>query len=391
MTKDKNTCLVCRSSELLPLIDFGNCHSSSQSYYVQPKFLEKENRLSISICLKCEHIQNTHYELLNEIYESNYFSSSSFSKTLINHLSMTYSKVSKFIFPGKDDIIEIGPGDGQFLQFFTKDNFNCSCYEPSDAYEYIQDSKFLKKHKRYFEFEKDKSKCSLFIMRHVLEHLENPLHALKSIEAKYLFIEVPNADYLIKKNLYSDFYYDHVSYFTRNSLRKLLALSGYKLIEDDVSGLDEFIGVIAKKINNSNLIINTPLNIDKYQLESFSKGFYSYRMLINGHIDSFINEGKRIVAWGAGARGITLLERIDLDDKKISYIVDADRRKVGKYLVNFSQEIKDPNYLLKLPPDVIIITSLTFIDEILNHIKSLLNEVEIVTLYPYKKFRLYSP
>jgi len=377
---------VCYSREI---IDFGSVNKTSQSYFDSPHIGLEQGQLTISICSNCGHIQNVGYKKSSESqYNEQYLSSSSYSNISKDHYNTTVEKlIRKCSLSTNSKVVEIGCGDGCFLSLLADQHIDCYGYEPSGVFDFIADNSYMTVYKSFYDNEIDSNQYDLFILRHVLEHLDNPLEILKDIESKYLFFEVPSVEYLIENKMYSDFYYDHISYFTKSSVIHFLNKINYEFVDMSISLLAEFRGVLAKKktsnTNNNKLLPNV---LSSKFLYNFSQSFVSFKKRLRAIIQDYNANGKSIAIWGAGARGITTLMHLNIPRDTIDYIIDSDKRKIGKYIPSFSTEIKSPGTLYRKPTDVLIITSATYGKEIIatikKHIKVDSEFPDIITLYP---------
>ena len=94
----------------------------------------------------------------------------------------------------------------------------------------------LKFEKRYFT-EKDTSlNFDILICSHVIEHISNPKSLLKTIRhslsnsrKSMIFFETPSVEWILKNNVIWDFFYEHCSYFSKNSLINLFLSEGFKI------------------------------------------------------------------------------------------------------------------------------------------------------------------
>jgi hypothetical protein len=218
-----------------------------------------------------------------------------------------------------------------------------------------------------------------------MNHPENLLKVLRRIFSHNpvlpFFFAVPNALEAFKEGDYTDIIYEHVSYFTANSLFYLFSHCGF-----DVSEVEE----TEKELYDSIYITATPKMKPTSKCASASKAPQSD---IKDHILTFssksknaverrktaitklLNQGKRIAIWGAGARGVTFLNIIN--DPRIEFAVDINPRKNGKYIPGTGQKIVAPEFLLDYRPDFIILANPAYGKEI----KRLMDSLGIVTRY----------
>ena len=186
--------------------------------------------------------------------------------------------------------------------------------------------------------------------------------------------------------MFADFYYDHVSYFNFNSLKFLLELCGYKILCESISTVREFIALIAQKGNatfHDNRKITPKL---EGKAKEFSENWITFRKSILDLLNSFRAKGKTVSVWGSGSRGVSLMANLHLNQKIVDKVVDSDKYKWGKYVPGTPFSVISPSQLAAEMTDVIIISSLTYSEEILNHISEIAHESgkkpDVVTLYP---------
>jgi ABC-type Fe3+-hydroxamate transport system substrate-binding protein len=96
-------------------------------------------------------------------------------------------------------------------------------------------------------------------------------------------------------------------------------------------------------------------------------------------LEQLKDKGKRVVAWGAGAKATTFLNIVDPAGSVILHVVDINPRKTGRFVPGSGQEIVEPNSLRELHPDVIILMNEIYRDEIASDIAGLGLNPEFLT------------
>jgi len=169
-----------------------------------------------------------------------------------------------------------------------------------------------------------------------LEHLPDPKKYLRSMR-KYLtkhavgIIEVPNFDIMIEGGVFSDFSTEHLCYFTKSTLKKVLELSGY-----DVTKIEPIW---------HNHILSATVSLSKtIDWKKFDTKLFLIKKEIHTILDD-INSGG-IVVWGAGHQSLATISQLGLIER-VDYIVDSSDRKIGKYAPGSGIKINDPDVLLK--------------------------------------------
>ena len=88
-------------------------------------------------------------------------------------------------------------------------------------------------------------------------------------------------------------------------------------------------------------------------------------------------QGKRVVAWGAGSKGVTFLNILQAQEL-VPYIVDINPRKLGMYIVGTGQEIVAPEFLRDFGPDIVILMNPLYQTEIAQMLEELGVTAEIL-------------
>ena len=272
-------------------------------------------------------------------------------------------------------ICEIGCGKGEFLsEINLNKNFKCYGYDPSLPNEY--ESGYFHVIKDYFDPKQNKIKYDIIIIRHVLEHLLNAKEFVKDvIENQFklgnkeimFFIEVPNLSPTIKNLRFNDFVYEHVSYFDKITLNTFSNNLGLKVLS------------LKKVLKEENIQLIATIKYDDFlDLEDITKSKQKY---FNRIENFFRKNNSNICFWGAGGRGVTLMNSINnyLDPNNI-YVTDSDKNKHNRYLPICGYEIQPPEQINFENVSKIIITTELGKSGILKEIKELKLKIDIYIL-----------
>ena len=266
------------------------CFSSKQK-----KFFDNDRynlRCKICLCLNCglvfskmqmdEKSLNYFYEnYYRKIYEPNY-NLNEYKEKLIN-FNFIYSKnpnfekysnslFFEFINSNNldyDSVFEIGTGMGVNLLYFKQINKKVSGLEPDkNCANILKD--FIPDIKHGFLKNIDKS-SDLVILKHVLEHLSDPINSLKIISKfsnKYLFIEVPGSIKYLQSVQNA-----HNLFFTPNTLNNLIINNGFKLLSLQICKENDFIFALYEKLRTAQFNYSFKKEVSK------SKQMFQFMML----------------------------------------------------------------------------------------------------------------
>lgn len=254
----------------------------------------------------------------------------------------------KYSFKGKK-LLDIGGGTNPFLSYVK------------GAKRWVADFKInknLKKHKISF-IEGDflnnniSENFDYIFLFHTLEHLEKTNLYLKKIHKILnnngkLIIEVPNAEFDLKKNPYYIFFHMHITVYYEKTLVNLLKMNGFK--KDIIFNKKDVLFFSFKKEYSSYFSFQ-----NKYFLQSkkIIKRYSDNMQKINNF---FVLKGIKIIGiFGAGGSTNLLVSNSDYLKKHIKYILDNDNKKENLYLFNNKVGISKPSNDILLKIDTIII------------------------------------
>jgi 2-polyprenyl-3-methyl-5-hydroxy-6-metoxy-1,4-benzoquinol methylase len=379
MSIDKNDrCPICESPDTfvffdLPSVPVNVCIQwpTRQQALACPK-----GDVKLAFCRACGFIWNTTFDSKRLDYSQNYENSLFYSKvfqdytnTLAQHLIGRYGIRNK-------TVVDIGCGKGDFLFLLCELGNNRgigfdTSYEDAGA-----DRPAAERITIIRDFYSDKyaqHKGDLICSRYVFEHVEQPKGFLdmlrRAIDGNHeaiVYFEVPNVSLILRDLSVWDIIYEHCSYFGACSLECAFASSGFKVLDLYESYQGQFLGIEA-----------SPATVQGSTTGHAERGLEEMNREVAGFVDQMAKqmeswkrnvthleaEHKRVVLWGAGAKGVSFLNMLKIKDQ-IPYAVDINPRKWGKFIAGTGQKIVSPQFLKGYNPDVIILANKIYEDEV---------------------------
>lgn len=223
-------------------------------------------------------------------------------------------------------------------------------------------------------FENEVKTIDFVFSYHELEHVNSPkclLNILKETvgtdsNAIFYFL-IPNISKTFNDGDFTNIIYEHPSYFTAPSIFYLFTSCGYNVIdivEEADNAYSASISVIASLSKKTKTTINPKFNT-QYIETSVSVFGIKTKLIIEKMMDKLtqlLDQGKRIVVWGAGARGVTFLNIFR--DERITYAVDINPKKQGNFVPGTGQKIVNPEFLVQYRPDFVIVTNTFYQEEV---------------------------
>jgi len=178
--------------------------------------------INIALCRSCGHMWNTQFKEQNAslIYKNQPLS----NKPVTRGAMSRYEKVLEFIGVEKilnKDIIEIGPGSGEFAVKLSEIGRHVLLFEPNDNFKVdIKNTTIIN------DFFEPRAKADVVIARQVLEHAPDPVRFIRAVSESLrpggvAYIEVPNGSEVALHGLWHDIHHPHVHYFNLRSLTML--------------------------------------------------------------------------------------------------------------------------------------------------------------------------
>lgn len=375
-----NLCPVCKASSMevfFQLHDIPVWVNLLYSSQTEALNCSRDN-IDLAFCPSCGFIKNQSFNQQCLSYDQKYENSLHFSATFNQYARDLARRLVEQHHLYNKTIIEIGCGKGDFLISLCQIGGNRGIgFDPS----YIPLPEHQAFHNQivfvqdYYSEKYAQEKCVFFCCRHTLEHISDPVkflsmlrQTLRSTSDSVVFFEVPNALDIFHNLAIWDIIYEHCCYFTPVTLEYIFAISGFRTTKLTEEFNHQFLCLEALPLNsNSALTIQNPNKV--LQLQTDINNFvFNYSKVINywkHRLNQMFDQGKRVVVWGAGSKGVTFLNCLQIRDL-IEYVVDINPRKHGRYIAGTGQKIVPPLFLENYQPEVIIIMNSNYKQEIKN-------------------------
>ena len=202
--------------------------------------------------------------------------------------------------------------------------------------------------------------------RHVLEHIADPVHFLVKLREHpgvgpetVVYVEVPNALYTLRDLGIWDLIYEHVSYFTSQSLRIALGKAGFELLD-----LGEFFGgqyIFAEARPRSEPVQIEANHEIEVLVREFGHAYTRKASFWEGHLQML--DPTRTILWGAGSKGVTFVNVLQ-QGGAISAIVDINPFKQGRFVPRTGTPVIAPEAVRQRDVASIIVINPLYRDEV---------------------------
>lgn len=326
--------------------------------------------LDLRLCPRCGLVWNAAFDEALVDYTPAYENSLHWSPTFQRYAqALARRLVATHALSGRV-VMEIGCGHGDFLAMLCEAGARRGLgYDPSvDAGDALPAGVTIEP--RYYRSTDPGVTADLVCARHVLEHVPDPLGLLTQLggvrpadgRALAVYVEVPNAEFVLSPAGMWDLIYQHVTYFSPAALHRLVQQAGFAVARLEASFEDQFLGVDAT--TRSSARISTPAPEVAPFVERARRFPALLREAIQGwqaHVAA--DGGDGTVLWGAGAKGVTFLNLVD-PDRRVDGVVDLNPRKWGRYVPGTGHRVLAPGDLTTSPPTTIAVVNAVYLDEV---------------------------
>jgi len=383
-------CRFCKNVLTDVFIDLGNSPASNS--FLTSEELNKPEifyPLKVYTCNTCFLVQLDEYKKSDAIFDSNYAYFSSFSKSWLKHAEQYVEKMTdRFHLDSSSKIIEIASNDGYLLQYFRDKNIPVLGIEPTANTARVAIDKGIETIVDFFGVRLARGlaskniKADLLLGNNVLAHVPDIIDFVKGMkiilnDTGCITLEFPHLMQLIENNQFDTIYHEHFSYLSFYTVNKIFASQQLEIFDvEEIPTHGGSLRIYAKhKEDKTKSISGNVLSLLHKEENAglttinYYKNFQQKALKVKLDITHFLVQqkraGKSVAAYGAAAKGNTLLNYCGIKKDMIDFVVDANPNKQNKFLPASHIKVMTETYLKEQKPDFVIILPWNLKDEII--------------------------
>lgn len=373
-------CRHCASALTLPFLDLGSAPPSNA--YLSKEALNAPETwfpLRLLVCQNCWLVQTEDHAGREMLFDKDYAYFSSFSSSWLAHARASVVDMQKRFALGPGSmVVEVAANDGYLLQYVRQAGVPCYGIEPTASTAAAARTLGLEIVERFFgvalaqELRAAGRQADWMVANNVLAHVPDindfvaGFAALLRPQGVATF-EFPHLLRMVQGCQFDTAYHEHYSYLSLTAVQHIFAANGLRVF--DVAELGTHGGslrVFAQRSDTGQFGVDPQvaalLALEQKQGVSsadFYRGFQTQAVRIKNALLAFLLqarvEGLRVAAYGAAAKGNTLLNFAGVRPDLLPYVVDLNPAKQGRFLPGSRIPVVDMAHLLADRPDCVLI------------------------------------
>ena len=382
-------CRFCKTTLEYEFIDLINSPASN-SFLKREQLNEPETffPLKVHTCHKCFLVQIDEYKKSDAIFDGDYAYFSSYSRSWLEH-SKKYTDlmVERFKFDKHNLVTEIASNDGYLLQYFKEKDIPTLGIEPTFNTAEVARSKGIETITEFFGVDlatklvEQGKKADLLLGNNVLAHVPDIVDFVTGMKIMLndygiITMEFPHLIQLIDNNQFDTIYHEHFSYLSFFTVKQIFESVDLEMFDvEEIATHGGSLRIYAKhKDDESKVISPNVLQLIRKEISKginrldYYDGFQERALKVKLNLLDFLIQqklsGKKVAAYGAAAKGNTLLNFCGIKSDLIDFVVDANPHKQNKFLPGSHIPVVNENYLKEIKPDFVIIFPWNLTEEI---------------------------
>jgi predicted TPR repeat methyltransferase len=386
-------CRHCGSEIKLPLVDLGSAPPSN-AYLTAQTLRAPENwfPLRVLVCERCWLAQTEDYTEANKLFDAEYAYFSGFSSSWLAHCERYVADmVGRFKLKNDSHVIEVAANDGSLLQYVKARNIPCTGVEPTASTAATARAKGISIVQEFFgvrlaeELVSRGKAADLIVANNVLAHVPDindfvaGFTRLLNPQGVATF-EFPHLYNLVEQNQFDTIYHEHYSYLSLTAVERIFAANGLNVFDvEEIPTHGGSLRVFAQHADTgSHQKVDRLKTLRQKEMQAgmttvaYYAGFQAKADRVKNDLLLFLlnayGSRKSVAAYGAAAKGNTLLNYAGVRPDLLPYVVDKSPAKQGKFLPGSRIPITTEDHLRKHRADFVLILPWNLREEIVKQL-----------------------
>lgn len=380
-------CRSCGDSDLRVFLSLGHTPLANalrdEQELTQP---EATYPLALALCTGCSLVQITETVPPEDMFR-NYVYFSSYSDTMLRHSQDIAERQIRLRGLGAESLVlEIASNDGYLLQNFVRNEVPVLGIEPARNVARVARERGIPTVDEFFSQElaaklvSDGVRADLILANNVMAHVPDINGVVAGIKTLLkpsgaFVMETPYLGDLISGLEFDTIYHEHIFYYSLAPLERLFRRHGLAVADVEhipIHGGSLRVTVVHEGHEGDRPTVReflgkeTEWGVDRLEYyREFSAQVARLGEDLRGLLGRLKAEGKRLAAYGAAAKGSTLLNALGIGRQWLDFVADRSPHKQSRFMPGVRLPIVAPEQLVSAMPDYVLLLTWNFADEIL--------------------------
>lgn len=327
--------------------------------------------LELAVCHDCGFIQNRLFDPELVDYTIPYEESQAFSPRFLMFQEELVAELAAARDLAGRTILEIGCGKGAFLESLCRTSGARGVgVDPAGDFSRVEPGVNLILIRETFDGSRQDLTGDLICCRHTLEHVAgvgafvgHVAEALRRTPGSVGFFELPDTQRILDEGAFWDVYYEHCSYFTADSLARLIRSKGLTVTRSELGFDDQYLLFETQDGPDARVPDSAALEATVDRCREFGESVGHEIRRWRELVADLSNRGQKVVLWGAGSKAVGFLSALG-PHEALEAVVDVNPFKQGTFLPGSAHEIVAPEALREMKPDLLIVMNPIYAGEI---------------------------
>ena len=386
-------CRHCNSDIKLPLVDLGSAPPSNAYLTVASlKAPEKWFPLRVLVCESCWLVQTEDFAQANELFDAEYAYFSGFSTSWLSHAERyVNTMIARFGLDATSHVVEVAANDGYLLQYVKAKGIPCTGVEPTASTAAAARAKGITIVEDFFgvslagKLVAQGTQADLTAANNVLAHVPD-INDFVAGFARLLkpqgvaTFEFPHLLRLMAENQFDTIYHEHFSYLSLTAVERIFASNGLSVfdVEEHATHGGSLRVFVQRKDTGKHAQSSNVAALLQCEKQAgmagapYYAGFQAKTDKVKNDFVAFLLEarraGKSVAAYGAAAKGNTLMNYAGIRPDLISFVVDRNPAKQDKFMPGSRIPIVNESHLQHAKPDYVVILPWNLRNEVMQQL-----------------------
>jgi SAM-dependent methyltransferase len=328
--------------------------------------------LDLAVCQTCGFVFNQAFDATKLTYDQAYDNTQSYSPHFDAYLDDLVKHLIDERGVRNQRIVEVGCGKGLFLKKLVGAAATGNRgygFDPSYVGPDTDLGGRIHFERRYYGPDCTHIPADIVVCRHVIEHIADPIALLRTIRQTLaaapharVFFETPCVDWILRNQVVWDFFYEHCSYFSAQSLTAAFEIAGFHVEQVDHIFGQQYLWLEATLATGNPTIARQPGDTPALA-QRFAIAEHQLIRRWRARVAALAAQ-HRLALWGAGAKGVTFANLVDADRTQIACVVDLNPQKQHQYIPGSGHAIVDYRDLARLGVSAALVMNPNYRQEI---------------------------